>query len=290
MRAGYRFGLMWMVLVAGGTLARADRPTTAPQPAMRGRLSFDLYQNYLIVVQGSAGKVGGLHFLVDTGASSSVLDPRVARRLHLEQRPASLRVVGGLVGATQATVSSLHLGPIQKQDVPVFVVDLSFLQGVIPIPVDGVVGLDLLRESAFLIDYPRRSISFGPMPALPDAIPMVMRDGLAFVQAAVNGTSALLMIDTAAPTLTMFDRAGRNPLDRTVSATTGRVRRIGEFAHEQVVLPSLKLGSAEYGRQSMEIVSGDQPDVRFDGLLSPVALRATRVAIDPGRGEAAFVR
>ncbi len=146
--------------------------------------------------------------------------------------------------------ADLHLGPIQKQDVPIFVEDLSFLQGVIPIPVDGVVGLDLLRESAFVIDYPRRSISFGPLPALPDAIPLVMRDGLAFVQAAVNGSSALLMIDTAAPTLTMFGNAGRNPLDRTVSATTGRGRRIGEFAHEQVVLPSLKLGSAEYGRQT----------------------------------------
>ena len=293
MRTGYCLGIIFLMLVAGTMVAKAEEPVTAPHPVIEGKVRFDLYQNYLIVVHGSAGNATGLNLLVDTGASSSVLDPRVARsKLHLQQEPASLRVVGGRVAATLATVPTVRVGPAEKQNVSVFVEDLSFLQPVIPVRIDGIVGLDVLGQGAFVIDYRRHSIDFGSLPALPDAVPLVMRGGLGFVQAAVNGVPAMLLVDTGAPMLTMFVGQGRNTAaDRTVAATQGRPRDIGQFAHRQVTLPSLRLGSAEFARQPLSIVSGGAtPDQTFDGLLSPVALGMTRVAIDRDRGIVAFVR
>lgn len=70
-----------------------------PREAMEGTVSFDLYHGYLIVARGSAGPLKGLVFLLDNGASPTVLDPRLARKLHLEQFPASISVLGGSVQA-----------------------------------------------------------------------------------------------------------------------------------------------------------------------------------------------
>ena len=47
---------------------------------------FKLYRGYLIVVRGSIGGLKNLNFLVDTGAVPSVVDTRIARKLHLRGR------------------------------------------------------------------------------------------------------------------------------------------------------------------------------------------------------------
>jgi hypothetical protein len=124
-----------------------------PRQAMEGTVSFDLYHGYLIVARGSAGPLKGLTFLLDTGASPTVLDPRLARKLHLEQFPASISVLGGSVQAEMAIVPSLNFGPMQRDNISVLIEDLSFLQKALPVRVDGVIGLDVLGQSAFVIDY-----------------------------------------------------------------------------------------------------------------------------------------
>ena len=142
--------------------------------AMEGTVGFDLYHGYLIVARGSAGPMKGLTFLLDTGASPTVLDPRLARKLHLEQFPASISVLGGSVQAEAAIVPSLNFGPMQRDNVPVLIEDLSFLQKALPVRVDGVIGLDVLGQSAFVIDYASREIHFGPSAALPNSLPLRM--------------------------------------------------------------------------------------------------------------------
>src|ERR1700757_1960990 len=58
-----------------------------PERPAKSAVSFELYRDYLIVVRGTAGPVKGLNFLLDTGATPSVLDPRLAGKLHLEIAP-----------------------------------------------------------------------------------------------------------------------------------------------------------------------------------------------------------
>src|SRR6202012_2174235 len=107
---------------------------TAGEPHARGygngrdTVHFDLYRDYFIVARGTAGPLKGLNFLLDTGASPTVLDRRVAEKLQIDQAPASMAVLGGSVQATQATVPSLELGPVRRDGLGVVVEDLSFFQ------------------------------------------------------------------------------------------------------------------------------------------------------------------
>ena len=251
-----------------------------PHRPITGTVNFDLYRGYLMVARGSAGAAKNLTFLVDTGASPTVLDPRVARRLRLATRAASIAVVGGSVRAERAIVPSLNLGPVQRQNLPVLIEDLSFLGNALPFPVDGVIGLDVLGDGAFLIDYGAHRIQFGPYPLLPNSAAVHRKNGLALVDAEVNGVPASLLLDTGASSLTLFTRG-------TTAAL--KVTAIGEFARTQLKAHRFRLGEMEFGRESVAVVAGGA-GYAFDGLMSPSALGITRVAIDLGRGEMSFSR
>jgi predicted aspartyl protease len=296
--------------------AELDRPLTTT-------VGFQLYRDYLIVVQGSVGPLKGLNFLLDTGTSPSVLTPRLAERLHLNPTSAVLAVLSGNVQGGFATVPSLEFGPVRAVDLPVMFADLSLLQSVLPIPIDGVVGLDVLGQSAlgqsaFEIDYVSRTLRFGPSAAMRDSIssamptfiPLQIKNGLAVVDATVNHASAHLVLDTGAATLVVFKPApspapnGSAPAGPvptgpvpTGPAPTGLKpvsapplpRSLPEVEHREISLASFSLGDAEFGHEPAFVVPNPvDAGHDFDGLMSPAALGIKRVAIDLARGTLAF--
>ena len=287
--------------------AGLDRPLTTT-------VGFQLYRDYLIVVQGSVGQLKGLNFLLDTGTSPSVLTPRLAERLHLNPTSAVLAVLSGNVRSGFATVPSLEFGPVRAVNLPVMFADLSVLQSVLPIPIDGVVGLDVLGQSAFEIDYVSRTLRFGPAAAMPNSfsisIPLQIENGLAVVDATVNHASAHLVLDTGAATLVVFKPApspapnGSAPAGPvptgpvpTGPAPTGLKpvsapplpRSLPEVEHREISLASFSLGDAEFGHEPAFVVPNPvDAGHDFDGLMSPAALGIKRVAVDLARGTLAF--
>jgi predicted aspartyl protease len=268
-----------------------DRDFGSP-PTVEGTVKFDLYQDYLMVARGSAGVLRGLTFVIDTGASRSVLDPRVAQKLHLLSSPASIAVIGGSVQAGFAIAPSVKLGPITSENIPIVIEDLSCFHKVLPAPIDGIVGLDVLGQSAFVIDYGARQIHFGGHATLPDSVPMRLVHGLAIVDAEVNQMPMRMVVDTGASSLLFF--AGNMPgsvKELEVSARQRPSNTIGEFARKQLSLHSLRLGQAEFRQTLACVVHDPSHEGRgFDGLISPVMLGMRRVAIDLARGELAFSR
>jgi len=292
MRDRFRWLVVLIGLVLAGQSFAMGYQEIEPRQPLDGTLSFTLYRGYLILAPGSAGTLKGLTFLVDTGASPTVLDPQLASKLHLQRLPASLTVLGGRVQAERAVVPSLTLGPMQSDNVPVFIEDLSFLQKVIPVRVDGVVGLDVLGQSAFTIDYAARQIHFGTLPALPDAIHAHVTGGLAILDAEVDGVPAHLLLDTGASSLFLFAQSMPGTVwDLKVNAVQQRSDSIGEAHGKQVKLHSLRLGTAQFVQEPAFVVpDGSHEGHPFDGLISPAGLGIRRVAIDLGRGEVAFGR
>ena len=271
-------------------LVMAGEPPARGYGNGRDMVHFDLYRDYLIVVRGSAGPLKGLNFLLDTGASPTVLDRRVAEKLHLDQLPASIAVVGGSVQAGQATLPSLEFGPARRDNFHVLIEDLSFFQKAFPVRVDAVVGLDVLGQLPFEIDYTAREIRFGTVPALASSLPLRLRAGLPVIDAQLNHLSVHLLLDTGASSLVLFESSTPRPASpMRVSEVQRAPGTIGEFDRKQVWLASLRLGDTEFGKEPAFLVRNGTDGTRdFDGLISPAALGITKMAIDVGRGVLAF--
>jgi predicted aspartyl protease len=280
-----------MALLPVSPLSARDR-TPPPRRVPQANVPFDLYRSYLIVARGSAGPLKGLNFLLDTGASPSLVDRRLAQRLHLQDRPAGLAVLDGRVKAASTVLPTLTFGPIERNNLPVLVEDLSFLEEALQRPIDAVVGLDVLGQSSFTVDYSARQIRFGPPPTMPISIPLSMEDGLPFIDAELNGAPAHLLVDTGASSLILFETRLPGLINGLkVSAIHRSANLLGDFDRKQVSLDRLKLGGLELAQQPASVVRNrDDAGLHFDGLVSPAALGLRIVAIDRERGLLAFSR
>jgi hypothetical protein len=280
----FRLLVVWTILAfIGQPTARAYREPSHPQAVS---VNFSLYSDYLIVVRGSAGPLKDLNFLLDTGTSPTILNQRLAQRLHLNPTPATIAVLNGNVQGAMATVPSLQFGPIRKDNLPVLIRDLSALQ--LPMQLDGIVGLDVLGQSNFVIDYTSHTISFGASSSMPASIPLQLKDGLAIVDATVNRAPVHLVLDTGAPSLVLF-AAAPDPAPQLIRAALPK--SLGHVGHKPIRLASFTLGPSEFGHESAFMVRNPaDAGHAYDGLMSPTALGITQVAIDLAQHTLAFTR
>ncbi len=290
MRGSY----IWLLIVLTG-LTEVGHPATRGNRETDGfartSVGFQLYRDYMIVAQGSVGSLRGLNFLLDTGTNTTVVSPKLARRLELEATPADVAVLSGKVRSEMATAPSLQFGPIRSENVPVLVQDLSFVQDALPIQIDAIIGLDVLGQSRFQIDYASREISFGPAPSMRDSIPLKMKNGLVFVDAVVNHRTVHLLFDSAAPSLIMFEELPELESGLKGAVAQSSPKKIGDYEHRRVRQISFSLGEVQFEHESA-FVAPNQRDAGhdFDGLMSPVALGITRVAVDLSRRTLTFSR
>ena len=269
----------------------------AVEPSARGYtdgkpLRFDLYRNYLIVARGSVGSQKDLNFILDSGANPTVLDKRVAQKLHLQEAAGVLAGVNGRVQAGLVTVPNLQFGPIQRENLSVVVEDLSFLSKALPVRIDGVIGFDVVGKDPFEIDYTASRILFGPLPSLKYSLPLELRGELPIVTAEVDHLSAHLVLDTGASSLILFAPKGPASISRVKASEPQKSSSMmGEFERNPVQLGSLTLGQAEFRRQPAFLVQSRWDGTRdFDGLMSPALLGISKLVVDVQRGVLEFDR
>src|SRR5690349_19589805 len=87
-------------------------------------IPFGIASDFLVVVEGRAGNVGGLKFIVDTGATHSVLDKKVATELLLPRHSGQVVNFDRSILIEWAELSELQVGPLQAKGLRVMVVDL----------------------------------------------------------------------------------------------------------------------------------------------------------------------
>src|SRR5580704_16368505 len=56
-------------------------------PPVRSSIPFQLLSNFLVVVNGQVGALDGLKFILDTGASYTLIDRKLADKLKLRRQP-----------------------------------------------------------------------------------------------------------------------------------------------------------------------------------------------------------
>ena len=292
----FRFGKITLSILLAGTLGageiaaanRADARASAqsaPQfealPLTRSR------QNHLLVRAYINGKPALLG--VDTGAPVSAI--ALNRRDHFRlsgipgssKLPARLQINGAFNNV--AIAHSFRLGGLSLVDEPVVVVDLSGSGHAARMlheqEIDGILGADILFPTGAVLDCQRQLLilkmnpeSGGKIPGLQysdfRSMPIRVSDGFnLYVDAAVNGAPAQLMIDTGAFATLLhrgFVRRLRIPLRETpFSSAAVNLRQRGvEIAR----IRRLSVGS-------VDILGKDVGVVDLEGLIRNGLLQAS---------------
>jgi predicted aspartyl protease len=105
--------------------------------------------------------------LIDTGASRTLLFPRLASRAKVGLAPvrAETRLLNESVPFNLGELRELRLGPLSMKNFQVFVARKQLIRE--PGPMDGMLGLDFLRRFSVTLDYGRRTALFRRDPAPP---------------------------------------------------------------------------------------------------------------------------
>jgi hypothetical protein len=241
-------------------------------------LNFKLYRGYLIVVTGSVGGVKNLHFIVDTSASPSIADRRLLETLGMRQKSESVSVPGGILGAGRAVLTDVQVGPIAAKSLPVLALDLSDLGQELGTHIDMLIGLDVLAQSSFSIDYRARRIAFGPPPTLPITLPMESGPPLVSVMASLDGRVSHLLVNTVSLDFMLEDAAGERIQNVKIDESRLAINAGGRaLVCRRGILRSVRLGEIELGEQPA--VSVNVARKEFDGSL-PITARFKEVAFD----------
>jgi|SRR5690242_7407115 len=244
-------------------------------------VDFKLHNNYLILTKCSIADRRDLVALIDTGATETAIDSKLAKRLHL-----TLTADTATFGTSQASVSSvsipeLTLGPVHVITLAGITVDAFAIERQLGVHADVIIGMDVLERSNLLIDYKTKTITFGAPPRLAHTSLLLREKHLVLVPVEIGNRKLVLQLDTGLNGILIYGSRFQTT-QRSLNSTSNTVI---DGASVQTASVPLRIGDWEQ-RQGTIAVSDDQPNGAppFDGLLGPVAIGAHRLALDWSTG------
>jgi predicted aspartyl protease len=152
--------------VAGASAVSAPGDSTlADEPGPRAVKSvpFTLAKpgKPLILLETMVNGKGPYRFVLDTGASLTMISAELAKKLELKQDKTQKAVgAGGSLEVHFGTLKSLAVGATQLESLKVGIMDLTSISKAIETDIDGIVGYNFLKNFRVSIDYPRQTVSF----------------------------------------------------------------------------------------------------------------------------------
>lgn len=271
----------------GASITGGAASTTVP---------FKLLNNH-VYVQGYVNGKGPFTFIVDTGGHT-LLSARVVKEAGLQSVGEAISSGAGDGHSTTGFVhfDEIAIGGVRLRDQTGFATEI-YDKSIEGIPVDGMIGFELIRRMVTQIDYGRRTITFTD-PArfratadLGVAIPFVFYDHLPNITGSIDGRPARFDIDTGSRTeldvTSPFVAAQglRAQFRKGTSAITGW--GVGGPARDYVVrLPTLKLGPVEVDGVAAglsEAKGGSISDPNYEGNVGSGLLKRFVVTFDYAR-------
>jgi predicted aspartyl protease len=216
---------------------------------------------------------GPFPFLLDTGASHSVMSESLAERLKLQ--PVAKTTVVTSTGAETRLVIRINqtsIGAVQSDNVLASVAPGTQL-GSIARGIEGIIGQDFLFSLNYTLDYRRRRLVWSDGEQVDEGtrLPLVAQQGRYLVQVAVgrNEPPMLLVPDTGANGFVMFARNGRTRVPLQAAAQTIAVHSLsGRQEVRTMVIRELQVGDLTIRNQAVAVMTRDGEDGREgDGLL-----------------------
>lgn len=118
--------------------------------------------NLLILVPVSINGAGSYDFILDSGATHSMVSTELAQRLGMEPDSDEQGIgAGGAVQMPSTRVRSIHVGSACQENSRIYISnDLEQIGAAAKSNVDGAIGFDFLRDFRLKIDYRRNKVCF----------------------------------------------------------------------------------------------------------------------------------
>jgi predicted aspartyl protease len=246
----------------------------------------------------------GYDFVLDSGASSMTIDPRIVAKLGLTTFDAAKNAVNaGPVDTALVKIGTIGIGPLTMHDV--ILEELPANQEAPGVSAVGLLGFDFLAENGVLIDYVHHTVTMhrnGTYALAPsrttNILPISLDDQVPEVSAKINGASAdRLIVDTGMQgTLMLFSYfAGQHPtalVDKDAGGLSAPRMRFtgvgGEIPTKAYELGEVDLGSMRFVDFLAFFVAGNGYVVDADGLFGGGFLRLYDVYFDYPHGQMAI--
>lgn len=277
MRRAKLLELLILLVFALLSVSRLNAQDLGKSPD-RSTIPFQLRSGFLVVVNGQIGDLAGLKFIVDTGASYTFIDRKVADRLKLPRRPGKTTNFDRDVPVEWAVIPDLQVGPVRSGPFRVMVAKLGDYSEFAE-DVDGIIGLDLLgRSEKISIDFEMRTISWEMASEEGGGRPSPVYFAIPFV---VQGFPMHLILDTGFQGILLYkDRLRKGLPDLRTQGNSTEVD-FGRLQTTQVKLPGVRLGGQET-IATVFLTDGPSPGslAGVDGYLGIASLKAKRVEFD----------
>jgi len=214
-------GLVALGWLAGcTTFRRPPRHTSLESP--QSVLKASLVANFLIV-EAQWDKHGPYHFLIDTGSSTTLVTPDLARRYGGRPRTGQgpVRVMGanGQVKLLPPVLlKRIDLGAARFEGVPALIHDLTDLSDHLGLRIDGVLGFPLFRDTLLTLDYVHAEViltPYGVPTAMPGVtIPFNNDQNTPLIPIQLGAESFVALIDSGSGTALSLNTVGLHPAFR----------------------------------------------------------------------------
>jgi predicted aspartyl protease len=241
---------MWkplaLALLASGCASLSHHTTTVP---------FD-FVKHQIIVSATVNGTGPYSFLVDTGATPSVIDKKVAAAAGISVDPSRSTPVEGVgsedVKAHAIVIPRLRVGDVEYRDMEGLVADVGRLSSRLGHPLHGILGDNFFAGKVVTIDYKAKQLRISnssrdtndgielPFVTAPDDIMPIIRDF------EINGHKIAVSLDTGSSLGLELYKPGVAEAGLTELAAKGRKDTVtgasGEAEVGRAEIDSVRIG------------------------------------------------
>jgi predicted aspartyl protease len=254
------------------------------------RVPIKIYKDFLVVVEAQIGgdqiglKLRRQNFLVDTGTAPSIINESVVKKLGLKTAATTLAAVGKTVVTEGAVLPELTLGPIQANALHVQVKNLAQVERDLGIPLAGIVGMDVLSQSSFHLDYERREMEFGAISGEGIPVSFDARTGIAVAQVMLEGRMVRMLVDTGSDQVLVLGGNLAGPLQFALHTTARQGASVAQrdMDVKEFSARDIELAGEHFSRDKAYFLA-DGRDPAFDGLLGVRALGFRGISFDQNR-------